>query len=332
MILKSYEISKINFKKNNLILFYGKNEGLKIEEISKIVSTNSDKDIFNYEEKEILENQNNFIENILSKSLFEKEKIIIIKRASDKILKIIHDIITKNLEDLIIVINADILDKKSKLRSFFEKDKKLVCIAFYPDNEQTLSKLTYNFLRDKKISISSSNINLIVNKCGGDRETLVNELQKIEYFSKNGKKINSENISKLINLSENHSISELVDNCLAKNNKRIISILNENNFNNEDCIMIVRSFLIKAKKLLILSKAFEINKNIDLTISSAKPPIFWKEKEITKQQIYKWKPEYIKKLIYSLSEIELQIKKNINNSINLITDFILTQSTVETNN
>ena len=331
MILKSHEISKINLKKNNLVLFYGKNEGLKIEEISKIISTNLDKDILNYEEKEILENQNSFIENILSKSLFEKEKIIIIKRATDKILKIIDDIITKNLEDLTIIINADILEKKSKLRSFFEKDKKLVCVPFYPDNEQTLSKLAYNFLRDKKISISSSNINLIVNKCSGDRETLINELQKIEYFSKNGKKIDSENISKLINLIENHSVSELVDNCLAKNNKKIINILNENNFSNEDCIMIIRSFLIKAKKLLILSTTFEINKNIDLTISSAKPPIFWKEKEITKQQIYKWKPKNIKKLIYTLGETELQIKKNINNSINLITDFILNQASTETN-
>ena len=331
MILKSHEISKINLKKNNLVLFYGKNEGLKIEEISKIISTNLDKDILNYEEKEILDNENNFIENILSKSLFEKEKIIIIKRATDKILKIIDDIITKNLEDLTIIINADILEKKSKLRSFFEKDKKLICVPFYPDNEQTLSKLAYNFLRDKKISISSSNINLIVNKCSGDRETLINELQKIEYFSKNGKKIDSENISKLINLIENHSVSELVDNCLAKNNKKIINILNENNFSNEDCIMIIRSFLIKAKKLLILSTTFEINKNIDLTISSAKPPIFWKEKEITKQQIYKWKPKNIKKLIYTLGETELQIKKNINNSINLITDFILNQASTETN-
>jgi len=331
MILKSHEISKINLKKNNLVLFYGKNEGLKIEEISKIISTNLDKDILNYEEKEILENQNNFIENILSKSLFEKEKIIIIKRATDKILKIIDDIITKNLEDLTIIINADILEKKSKLRSFFEKDKKLICVPFYPDNEQTLSKLAYNFLRDKKISISSSNINLIVNKCSGDRETLINELQKIEYFSKNGKKIDSENISKLINLIENHSVSELVDNCLAKNNKKIINILNENNFSNEDCIMIIRSFLIKAKKLLILSTTFEINKNIDLTISSAKPPIFWKEKEITKQQIYKWKPKNIKKLIYTLGETELQIKKNMNSSINLITDFILNQASAETN-
>jgi len=173
---------------------------------------------------------------------------------------------------------------------------------------------------------------LIVSKCSGDRESLINELQKIEYFGKNGKKINSENISKLINLSENHSISELIDNCLAQNKKKIISILNENNFSNEDCIIITRSFIIKAKKLLVLSNTFETNKNIDLTISSAKPPIFWKEKEITKQQIQKWKPKNIKKLIYTLSETELQIKKNINNSINFITDFILLQSSSATNN
>ena len=329
MILKSFEIKKINQTINNLILFYGKNEGLKNEALNTLVEEGDNTS--NYEEKEILDNENNFIENILSKSLFEPQRFIVIKRATDKILKIIETLQQKKLEDVTIILNSDNLEKRSKLRSLFEKDKKLICVPFYPDNDQTLSKLAYNFLKDKKISISPSNINLIVNKCSGDRETLINELQKIEYFSKNGKKINSENISKLINLNENHSISELIDNCLAKNKKKIISILNENNFSNEDCIIITRSFIVKAKKLLALSKTFETNNNIDFTISSAKPPIFWKEKEITKQQIYKWKPEYIKKLIYSLSEIELQIKKNINNSINVITDFILSQSLSETN-
>jgi DNA polymerase-3 subunit delta len=329
MILKSYEIKKINKNNNPLILFYGKNEGLKNEAFDTLIKDKNN--ILNYEEKEILDNENNFIENIQSKSLFEQTKLIVVKRVTDKILKIIDILRLKNLEDTTIILNSDNLEKKSKLRSLFEKEKELICVAFYPDNEQTLSKLAYNFLRDKKISISPSNINLIVNKCSGDRETLINELQKIEYFSKNGKKINSENISKLINLSENHSISELIDNCLAQNKKKIIGILNENNFSNEDCIMITRSFLIKAKKLLTLSILFESNKNIDLTISSAKPPIFWKEKEITKQQILKWKTKNIKKLIYSLSETELQIKKNINNSINLITDFILSQSSSEAN-
>ena len=329
MILKSHNLKKSDLELNKILLFYGKNEGLKNETLDILVKDKNK--ISNYEEKEIIDNENNFIENILSKSLFEQEKIIIIKRATDKILKIVEILNLKNLEDVTIFINSDNLEKKSKLRSFFEKDKRLVCVPFYPDNDQTLSKLAYNFLRNKKISISSSNINLIVNKCSGDREKLINELEKIENFSKNGKKINSENISKLINLSENHSISELIDNCLAKNKKKIISILNENNFSNEDCIMITRSFLIKAKKLLTLSILFESNKNIDLTISSAKPPIFWKEKEITKQQIYKWKPKNIKKLIFALSETELQIKKNINNSINLITDFILSQSSSEAN-
>jgi len=330
MIFKSFEINKINKKINQLILFYGKNDGLKNEALNILIK--DENNIQNYEEKEILDNENSFIENILSKSLFEKEKFIVIKRTTDKILKIVETLHSKNLEDITIILNSDILEKKSKLRSLFEKDKKLICVPFYPDNNQTLSKLAYSFLNNKKISISPSDINLIVGKCNGDRETLINELQKIEYFGKNGKKINTESISKLINLSENHSISELIDNCLAQNKKKIISILNENNFSNEDCIMITRSFILKAKRLLELSKIFETNKNLDLTISSAKPPIFWKEKEITKQQIQKWKPKNIKNLIYTLSETELQIKKNINNSINLITDFILFQSSSAANN
>ena len=330
MILKSYEIKKIDPEKNNFVLFYGKNEGYKDEAIKFLIQNKGE--ILKYDEKEILENQENFFESIFSKSLFENEKIIIIKRASNKIFEIINEINEKNVDDLFIIVNAENLEKKSKLRSFFEKDKKFICVPFYPDNEKTLSKLTSDFLREKKILMSPLNINTIVNKCNGDREALINELQKIECFVKKGKKITSENLQKLTNLNENHSISLLVDNCLAKNKKKIIGILNENNFTNEDCIMITRSFLVKAKKLLALTKTFETNKNIDLTISSAKPPIFWKEKEITKQQIYKWKPKNIKQLIYALSEIELQIKKNINNSINLITDFILSHSSAETNN
>ena len=330
MIIKSFEINKINFDQNKLVLLYGKNEGFKNEVTNNLIK---DKDkIIKYEEKEVLENINDFIESILSKSLFENEKIIIIKRATDKILKIIDEINSKNIEDIKIILNADNLEKKSKLRSLFEKDKKYICVPFYPDTDQTLSKLTYNFLKKKNILISQSNINLIVNKCNGDRETLLNELNKIEYFSKNGKKITAENIAKLTNLIENHGISELIDNCLVKNKKKIVNILNENNFNNDDCILITRTFLNKAKKILKLSSEFQNNKNIDLTISSAKPPIFWKDKEITKQQIYKWEPENIKQLIYKLSEIELLIKKNINNSINLITDFILNQASSSTNN
>ena len=187
MILKSYEINKINPNINRLLLFYGKNEGLKNEALNTLIKNKNN--ILNYEEKEILDNENIFVENILSKSLFEKEKFIVIKRVTDKILKIIEILNLKDLEDTTIIVNAENLEKKSKLRTFFEKNKNLICVPFYPDNDQTLSRLAYNFLRDKKISISPSNINLIVTKCGGDREVFVNELKKIEFFGKSGKKL-----------------------------------------------------------------------------------------------------------------------------------------------
>ena len=329
MIIKSFEINKINLDLNNLFLLYGKNNGFKNEFTKNIIKKKNN--VFNYEEKDILDNKDNFIEDLLTKSLFDDQKIIIIKRSTDKILSIIKDVLSKKIKD-IIILNADNLEKKSKLRSFFEKDKELICIPFYPDNEQTLSKLAYNFFKSKNIGIAQANINLIINKCNGDREALLNELNKIEHYAKKGKKISSDKIIKLTNLNENHSILELVDNCLAKNKKKIIDILNENNFNNEDCIMITRSFLNKSKKILQLSTEFEKNKNIELTISTAKPPIFWKDKEITKKQVRQWKPENIKKLIYRLNEIELLIKKNLNISVNLITDFILEQSALKTNN
>ena len=324
MILKYYEINKINLEYNKFILFYGKNEGLKNDSIKNLLKDKNE--ILYYDEKDILDNPNKFIEATLSKSLFENEKIIIIKRATDKIKNIIDQISFKDIEDLIILINADNLEKKSKLRSLFEKNKKFVSVAFYPDNDQTLSKIAHNFFTKNKILISASNINLIVSRCSGDRHNLVNEIEKIESFCKNNKKVTIEDIHKLTNLIENHSVSELIDNCLVKNKKKIIHILNENNFSNDDCILILRTFLNKLKKILSLALEYKINKNIDDVISKAKPPIFWKDKEITKQQIYKWSPENIKNSIFKVSELELLVKKNMNNSMNLTTNFILDEA------
>ena len=330
MIVKFQEYKKININKSNIILFYGKNEGLK-DEIKNELTKN--RNLISYlEQSEILDQENIFFNEIYSDSLFEKEKTIIIKRTTDKFVKILEKINKDKLHQTLIIIYADQLEKKSKLRLYFEKEKNFVSIAFYPDNEITLLRLASNYFKDKKILISQENINYIINKCNGDRNILFNELTKIEFFSKNKKKIEIQQLTKLINLSENHSISELIDNCLAKNEKRTIAILNENNFNNEECILITRTFLNKAKKILRLSTEFKKNKNLDLTISTAKPPIFWKDKEVIKQQVTKWSPENVKKLIFSINEVELVIKKNINNSLNFLIDFILKQSQSKTNN
>ena len=329
MIIKSYDLSKINLNEQNIILFYGKNEGLKKSSI--LTLTKNLTEIYNYEEKEILENAVGFLESVLTKSLFEDKKFIIIKRATDKLIKIIEEIDSRKIKDNVFLFSAENLEKKSKLRSFFEKSKKNICVAFYPDNERELSNLAYSFFKERNISISPSNINIIIGKCNGDRENLINELEKIENFISNGSKLTPENIAKLVNLNENFSITELIDNCLAKNKKKIIKILNENNFYDEDSITITRVFLNKSKKVLMLLKNYQINKNIDLTISSAKPPIFWKDKEIVKQQINMWSPEKIRTLIYRLNELELIIKKNLGNSIKIITDFILEQSSSKSN-
>ena len=330
MIIKSYDLSKINLNEQNIILFYGKNEGLKKSSI--LTLTKNLTEIYNYEEKEILENAVSFLESVLTKSLFEDKKFIIIKRATDKLIKIIEEIDSRKIKDNVFLFSAENLEKKSKLRSFFEKSKKNICVAFYPDNERELSNLAYSFFKERNISTSPSNINIIISKCNGDRENLINELEKIENFISNGSKLTPENIAKLINLNENFSITELIDNCLAKNKNKIIKILNENNFYDEDSITITRVFLNKSKKILMLLKNYQINKNIDLTISSAKPPIFWKDKEIVKQQINMWSPEKIRTLIYRLNELELIIKKNLGNSIKIITDFILEQSSSKSNN
>ena len=330
MIIKNFQINTINLNKNPFILLYGKNEGLKNQ--IKFELLKNEKITENYDEKEIIDNENNFTESLYTKSLFENKKLIIINRATDKIFKVLSEIIDKKINDLIIIIDANSLEKKSKLRSFFEKDKNCICIPFYQDTNQTLFKIASEYLRNRRIPVSPSDLNSIVNKCNGDRKILLMELEKIEFYTKNGKKITKQSIAKLTNLIENYSISELVDSCLAKNQDKTINILIENNFSNEDCILITRIFLNKLKRISKLSIEYEKNKDLDLTISSARPPIFWKEKEITKQQILNWNSKNIKELLYKINNLELLIKKNYDNSINLITDFILNQVSIKTNN
>jgi len=331
MIIKSFEIGKINLNKNKFFLLYGVNQGHKNELIEEKFKKSYSDNIYYYEESEILSNEEVFFDNIMTKSFFENEKLIIINRATDKIKNLIEDVLEKDIDDLVLVLNSNILDKKSKLRSLFEKNKETVCIPFYSDNNQILSKMVNNFFQKNKIPISQQSINLIVERSRGDRQNLRGELSKIENFIKNKSKIQVKDILNLTNLAENYDVSELIDNCLAKNNRKTVNILSENNYSLEDCILIIRTFLIKSKRLLKLSKQLQNNKDIENALSSFKPPIFWKDKEIVKQQMRNWTCSNIESLIYRINEVELLIKKNSASSINILSDFIIEQSTVSNN-
>ena len=331
MIIKFYELEKVDLKTKQFFLLYGENQGLKNEIIEKKFKKNYSGNTYNYEENDVLNNKENFFNTILSKSFFENEKLIIINRASDKLKEIVEEIIEKNITDLILVLNANILEKKSKLRSLFEKQKQTICVPFYADTNQTLIIVVNNFFKKSKIAISQQAINLMVERCRGDRQNLNNELQKVQSFIKNRSKIEIKDLLKLTNLAENYDVSELIDGCLAKNKKKTINILNENNYSLEDCILIIRTFLIKSKRLLKLSQSYIEKNNIDEVISSFKPPIFWKDKEIIKQQIKNWSHGNIENLIFKINEIELLIKKNSNNSINILSDFIIEQATNSNN-
>ena len=328
MIIKSFELNKINLKKNNIFLLYGENEGLKNDIIKNYFYNKFSNNIYRYEEKEILNDQELFFNNIMSKSFFDDKKLIIISRTSDKILNIIEIILEKNIEDIKIIINSGILDKRSKIRTFFEKNKYIICMPLYADNNQTLSSITNNFFKEKKIPISQEIINLIVNRSRGDRQNLNNELIKIENYILNKKKVDINEILKLTNLAENYDISELTDNCLAKNTSKIINILNENNFATEDCILIIRTLLIKAKRIFKILTEINKNKKIDEIISTYKPPIFWKDKDIVKKQIRSWSLKNIENLIYKINEIELLIKTHSTNSKSILSDFIIQQAKI----
>ena len=322
MISKFYEIDKFK-KKINLFLFYGENEGQKLETIETNFNNFTKKNTFKYYEKDIIQNEQLLFENIYSKSFFENDKLIIITEVTDKFLNIVLEIIKSNLDEIKIILLAKKLEKKSKIRNFFEKEEKTLIVPFYEDTSQNLITIAKKILNENKIYLSQEQLNLIIDRSHNDRISLKNELEKIIALNKSKSKIDLNDILNLTNLRENYSASELADNCLSKNKKRTLNILNENISSSDDNILILKTFLYKLKRLKELRQNFNENNDLEKTINSFKPPIFWKDKAKIKQQIKIWKLNDLQEFIIDLNNTEYLIKKNPQISNQIINNMIL---------
>ena len=321
MIVKTFEINKKKFDKQNLFLVYGENDGLK-KEVIQDLQKNLKGNIDHCDEAQILMDKEIFYEKIFNQSLFDKEKIIIINRCSEKIYELIENILEKDISDTKIILNANILEKKSKLRNLFEKNKELIVIPTYKDTSIGLLEIARKFFYNYKISISQEAINLLVSRCNGDRGHLKSELDKVLIYMHGKKNINLEEIYKLTNLSENISINELVDNSLSKNYQKTSEIINESSYKLDDGIIILRTFLQRAKRLLNIYEKQDNNMNFDSLINDYKPPIFWKDKPVVKKQLENWSKSKIKDLINNINKTETYLKTNSSISLMLVFNFI----------
>tara|TARA_A100001011_G_scaffold290746_1_gene302235 strand:+ start:1527 stop:2504 length:978 start_codon:yes stop_codon:yes gene_type:complete len=322
MIIKSFELEKIKISSSNIHLIYGSNEGIKDDIITNYYLKNFNGEILKYDEQEILNNKEEFVSSLLNKSLFEENKLVIISRATDKIFDVVSDILKREILKTVIIIKSSILEKKSKLRNLFEKDQRVICTPVYEDDNRSLNLVIQNFLRRHNFNLSQEIKNIIIERSKGDRINLVNELSKLKNLSLSKSKISVDDVDKLSNLAENYSVFELSDNYLAKNSKQVSNILNENNYSPEDCILIIRTILNKCKRLLKIRTEIDNNSNIDQVISSFKPPIFWKEKDIVKKQAQLWSTNDVKEIIFKISQLEVLVKKNSPNSVLFVSNFV----------
>ena len=322
MIIKSFELDKLKSFKSNLHLIYGNNEGIKEDIIESIYLSDFNGNILKYDESEVLNNKDEFISSLLTKSLFENKKLIIISRATEKLFSLLNDILDRELIDTKIIIKSSNLEKKSKLRSLFEKGSQLICTAVYEDDSRSLNFIINNFLKNNKLSLSQEIKNLLIERSKGDRIYLKNELEKLRNLHISKNKVSIEDVLKLTNLAENYSVFELSDNYLAKNSKKVSNILNENNYSSEDSILIIRTILNKTKRLLKIRTELDNNSNIDQVISSFKPPIFWKEKDIVKKQAQSWSTNEVKEIIFKINDLETSVKKNTANSMLFVSNFV----------
>jgi len=323
MIVKLIEIKKKIKKINNFFLLYGGNEGLIEETIKKVFSNDTSKKIHKYNENEILENTNNFESLIFNKSFFDENKLIIVNGSTDKILPLIKDVLEKKPEDVDIILKSKALEKKSKLRTYFEKNNYVNIVAFYDDNRQTLLTQTENYFKNQKIKISHESLNLLIERSRGNRIILNNEIEKIINYSASKKNLKLEDLIKITNLAEDYDTGEIVNQYLLKNRKKITTLINENSFSPTDNILLLKTFLYKLKRLKKIKLESNDKKNLDNILLYFKPPIFWKEKEIIKQQLKCWTLNQINLKIKKINYLELLIKKNSEISTEIINNFVL---------
>jgi len=328
MIVKSYEVQK---KTSNLLnlgffLLYGENFGLKkdIKNLFKNEFSKKDKSIetLTFYEDEILSNNDNFYNFIYSGSLFSSSKIIIINDGTDRITKIINDIYDKYPQNILLIVLSGVLEKKSRLRNFFESNHKAICIPCYSDNEKDLQIIAQRELRKNDISLSIETINLLVEKSNADRANLKNEIDKIKAYSLNRKKIGIEEIKSLINFSGEYKSDTLVNECLCGNISQYKKIISEIYITTINQIFLMRILSIKIQRLLKIKEQDTKDNNIDNLINFSKPAIFWKEKPLVKKQVLIWNLKDLKKMIHEINNTELLCKKNPNLSKIIFINFL----------
>jgi DNA polymerase-3 subunit delta len=325
MIVKSFHLSNVNVYDFNYYLFYGENEGHKNELINEIFKKKIKGDMFNYEESWILINKDEFLTDLFNKSFFENDKLIIINRATDKILDLIEEIFKREPEGIKCILNAQILDKRSKLRSFFEKEKKIIISAFYNDNEISIKNYVFNFLKKNDLRLSNEIINLLIEKTDSNRQILKNELEKLKNLIITKKKINPVDIAKLVKNSDGDNFFELIDFFLLKDKNKLQKILNETNLSSDNTINIVRILLLRIKKLIKIKEIIKSNnQDIEKSLNSYKPPIFWKEKEIIKKQIDINSLDNLNEFTKIIFDLEKIIKKYPDNALKFMLNFLHT--------
>ena len=316
MILKSYEIQRnpSSFLKYNVFLLYGENNGLKkdIRESIKIVVGQQDANIelLSLYENDIIDNEENFYNSIYSGSLFSNKKIITINNGTDKIIKQINHIVDRYPENVFLIIFSDILEKKSQLRNFFEKNLKTLCIPCYLDGDKDLEIIARTELKKSNIILSRESINLLVEKSNNDRHNLKNEIEKIKSFSLNKKKIEFDEIKSIINFSGEYKSDSLINECLCGNILQYKKILSELYINTINQIFLLRILSRKIQRLLNMKELGANYNSLDSLLNASKPPIFWKEKPMVKKQLTIWSLNDLKMIIREVNDTEVLCKKN----------------------
>lgn len=315
MIYKSYLVEEnVEILKSNLTLIYGENLGLINDIKIKISKKNQKNKILKFNQDEILKNEKIFFTEIYNKSLFENEnkKVFFIDSVNDKFVKIINQIFPLASDNLIFLF-SNILEKKSKLRNFFEKEKEVDIIPCYQDNEITIKRIIKEDIKNYS-GLTKPIIDLIMESCGNDRIKIKNEINKIKTFFNNSP-LNYKSVSSLLNMKENEDFNFIRDFAISGNKNKTGKYLDSTIFETEKSTYYLSNL---NQRLLSLKEVVKNKKNLEQTINEIRPPIFWKDKSTYLLQAKIWNTQKLNKALNKIYITEIKLKTNSNLNKNII--------------
>ncbi|MGY8985081.1 MAG: DNA polymerase III subunit delta [Sphingomonadales bacterium] len=300
------------------VLIYGPDEGLvreRAHRISKqVVEDLSDPfNVVRPSLSQVIEEPSILLDELLSLSMVGGRRLVRLDGAEDKAYQGLEQALSgipKDGEKNLLVVTAGNLKPSSKIRKLFEGLEIAVTIACYADSSKDVEELIIEVLGANNLKADPQAISFLLNNLGSDRLISRSELEKIVLYAGDriDRVIKLEDVITLIGDSATLTLNDIASATTGGDLKRLDQLLERAQSQGENAIAIIRALSRRLQQFHLVKGLIEAGQPIDSAIGKLRPPLFFKEKDIFRNQLFLWSSQKLGKALLLLSDAELGCK------------------------